>query len=77
MKLNPNSYRRTLDAMRPSMELHRCEERKLTELAVSSHVPLAAVLKYARDFVPGGEGLDSVLAGLVKFYGYTEIKEWA
>jgi hypothetical protein len=79
LKLNPNTYRKALDAVRPRFYEHYGDPHKrCSELSAATDVPVLAVVLYAmRDDVLGPlEDLKQAVVALTKFYGYTEVTEW-
>lgn len=80
MTLNPNNYRKTLDAFKPTLldTPVKILHETIVTLAVASHVPIQAIVAYAlRDDVLGP--LDALLrldTSNRKFYGYTEVTPW-
>lgn len=76
MKLDPNAYRRTLDALRPQIILFGSDPRKLTELAVASHVPLLAVVLYAYRVLGPNPIMFDRAYQLMEFYQYKEVTPW-
>ncbi len=80
MKINPNDYRKTLDALKPKLleatpkTLHSC----IVELAVGSHVPIQAVLAYAlrNDVLGPLQALQDLDAKNRAFYRYDCVAPW-
>ena len=78
MKLNPNSYRRTLDALKPRILESEDRIKLIGDMAVYSHVPLLAIVLFCmRAEVMGPtQELTAFQDRLISFYGYTMIKPW-
>ncbi len=76
MKLDPNKYRRPLDAIKDQIKRDGFE--KLADFSVATHIPLLAVVLYAMraEVLGPSTELSAMAASLVEFYGYTEVKEW-
>jgi hypothetical protein len=80
--VNPNLYRRTLDAMKDAIlkasVLESPPYQTLTLLSLGSHVPIAAVIKYAMrpDMHGHLSSLSAYLEKIIAFYGYAEVKEF-
>ena len=79
MRLNPNDFRTTLDAIGPELKSTRdTPERRCSEAAVNTHVPLLAVVLYALRPEVLGEvpRLRELAATLTKFYRYSVVVPW-
>lgn len=78
MKLNPNKYLITLNNLKPQLLESTNLLKTCSELAVSSHCPLLAVIEFCRrpDVFGDLPELQKKAILLVEFYGYKEIVPW-
>lgn len=77
--MNPNRYRRTLDAMKPAMMKPGVVlADHLGNLSQVSHVPIVVVMLYANraDVLGPRADLEATIAGLIAYYQYTNIDAW-
>lgn len=82
MIINPNSYKSTLDTLKPSILRTNFEEDPklalLTLLSVGSHVPFIVLLYYAMrtDVIGPNPILKTLFDSTKDFYKYTAILPW-
>jgi hypothetical protein len=76
MKLTLNDYRNIIPSLQYSIENKgiKTVEEVLSEVSVTSHVPIVALCCYYLELYPQDIIIWGLKNRLVKFYGYTEVK---
>lgn len=78
MKLDPNHYRRSLDAVKDQLLESKDIMRTLSEVSCGTHVPLLALVTYAvrPDVLGPLPALLERAERLKSFYHYTDVASW-